>query len=49
MRLIDTKTELENLILSNKLNKNQKIAVERALIEVQITLDNGDGFDVGHV
>jgi len=45
MKLFETKNELALLISSSRLNVKQRMAVERALIEVQITLDNGDGFD----
>ena len=45
MKLREVKDELVELIISNKLSVKQKIAVKRALVEVELTLDNGDGFD----
>lgn len=45
MKLSEVKNELRMLVDSGKLTDKQRMAVKRALVEVEITLDNGDGFD----
>ena len=42
MKLLETKKILNDLLNSNKLTKKQSEAIERALVEVEITIDNGD-------
>ena len=42
MKLLETKRVLEDMLNGNFLFEKQKEAVQRALIEIEITIDNGD-------
>lgn len=45
MRLQEVYEILLNLRDGNKLSKKERIAVDRAMAQVEITIENGDGFD----
>ena len=42
MKLLETREILNEMLYSKDVSKKQKEAIERALIEVDITIDNGD-------
>lgn len=45
MELSEVYKTLLKLRNGNKLSKNERIAVDRAMEQVEITIENGDGFD----
>ena len=42
MKLLETREILNQMLYSKDTSKKQKEAIERALVEVDITIDNGD-------
>ncbi len=45
MKLLETQKELNNMLenwITYDLSNKQRAAIERALVEVNITIDNGD-------
>lgn len=46
MDLLEVYETLFDLRNGDKLSKKERIAVDRAMQEVNITIENGDGFDV---